>query len=108
MSRRESVIVAVFWGEDAGRRQIELEADPEILRIVREEFRDGGLCSDRLLYRYGEWICMLRDPSQQMTSVTIHEKLLREWVNRFWNRPEMGGWVCMNCIRMDDHWEESH
>ena len=45
------------------------------------------------------------DTASDMVECSALMKCLREWVNRFWSRPEMGGWVCTNCIRMDDRWE---
>ena len=42
-----------------------------------------------------------------MSEVTAEEKLLREWVNRYWNRPEMGAWVCCKCIQMDARWSDT-
>ena len=42
-----------------------------------------------------------------MLEVTSEEKLLREWANRYWNRPEMGAWVCCKCIQMDAQWPDT-
>ena len=51
ISRRESIIVAIFWDEDGDRTQVESEVDPEVLQIVRDQLgTEGGICSDRLRY----------------------------------------------------------
>ena len=108
ISRRDSIIVSIFWGEVDEQDEVEQGVDPEILRLVQEDLgHEGGICSDRLLYRYGEWLRRMRDHSQQMVDVTAEEKLLREWVSRYWSRPEMGAWVCRHCILMDDDWQDT-
>ena len=108
IGRREPITLATFWDEDGDRRQIESAIDPGVLQFVRDQLgTEGSICSDRLRYQYGEWCRKLRDESLSMKEVVAGEKLLREWVNRYWNRPEMGAWVCCKCVQMPAEWSET-
>ena len=105
---RESIILATFCGDDTDRSQMETQVDADILRFVQDQLGTGGsICSDRLRHLYAEWCEKLRDQTLERNNSTPLEYQLREWVNRYWNRPEMGAWVCRFCAKMLPTWKDT-
>ena len=42
-----------------------------------------------------------------MQVISQREKRVREWINKYWNTPEMGGWVCRRRIKMRPRWKDT-
>ena len=102
VSVRDSVLIGLFLdhpGEGLA---------PQVLEQVQRGLTElGGVHTERVREGYRELREKFMNRDLLMQEITPAKNMLREWWGRFWNRPEMGSWVCRFCAVRHESWAET-